>query len=103
MQDNFTFYFLNKSSSLMHNRKPALVYKYSFATEESKANNAESKDEDSQLLNTTYTYGCVFSNSGKLLATFSDGKDLVVLRTEDWLLIGKRCLILLDCHIYLLK
>ena len=77
-------------------RNSSLVHKFSFATEESTTDTAESKDEENQLLNTTFTYGCIFSNSGKLLAAFADGKDLVVLRTEDWKQIGKRCVILLD-------
>ena len=85
----------------MHNRNPSLVHK--FSTEESKANTAESKDEDGELPNNTYAYGCVFSNSGKHLAAFSDSKDLVVLRTEDWKQIGKRCRTLVECHICLFK
>ncbi|CAB4002091.1 tRNA (guanine-N(7)-)-methyltransferase non-catalytic subunit WDR4 isoform X1 [Paramuricea clavata] len=71
-------------------RNSSLVHKFSLATEESTTDTAESKDEENQLLNTTFTYGCIFSNSGKLLAAFADGKDLVVLRTEDWKQIGKR-------------
>ena len=80
----------------MHYRNSSLVHKFSFATEESKTDTPESKDEENQLVNTTFTYGCVFSNSGKLLAAFSDSKDLVVMRTEDWKEIGKRCWTLVD-------
>ena len=76
--------------NVFKSRSSTLVHEFSFAMEESKTKNSESKDEDNQLLNTTITYGCTFSNSGKLLAAFSDGKDLVVLRTDDWKQIGKR-------------
>ena len=75
---------------MFKSRSSTLVHEFSFVMEESKTKNSESKDEDNQLLNTTITHGCTFSNSGKLLAAFSDGKALVVFRTDDWKQIGKR-------------
>ncbi|XP_028399583.1 tRNA (guanine-N(7)-)-methyltransferase non-catalytic subunit wdr4-like [Dendronephthya gigantea] len=71
-------------------RESTLVHKYSFSTDPTKP--VEPKDNEGQSSQTTFTYdyGCVFSNSGKYLATFSDGKDLAVLRTTDWKQIGKR-------------
>lgn len=77
-------------STIPNSRKSTLVHKHSFSTDPSKS--AEQKDNEGQSLYTTFTYGygCVFSNSGEYLATFSDGKDLAVLRTADWKTIGKR-------------
>ncbi|XP_046859973.1 tRNA (guanine-N(7)-)-methyltransferase non-catalytic subunit WDR4-like [Xenia sp. Carnegie-2017] len=89
--DNGHLAFINETSLRVYDlRKLSLVHKFSFASQESNGEISKVENDFEKEQKTTFTYGCQFSNSGKFLAAFSDSKDLVVLKTDDWQSVGKR-------------
>ena len=80
-------------------RESKLVHKYSFCGE-SKTESSDIKNEEGQLVNVTFSYGCAFSNSGKFFAAFSNSKDVLVWQTGgDWKQIGLRSVSIFSCQL----